>query len=159
MIRRQCVCSADCIHFQLDTSKIFIEPLAKVNLKRVTHHEKLIMWNRWGGITRVFQMGVSPPAAEGQVCADYKEGHVTTVVCGFSTATSSHMSQYIRYLQIQVDRQGYRPAAHTSVWVHPAVLRSLWPASLWETWSASDPPLPSQSRDEKTENERILLTL
>lgn len=95
MIRRQCVCSADCIHFQLDTFKIFIEPLAKVNLKRVTHHEKLIMWNRWGGITRVFQMGVSPLATEGQVCADYKEDHATTVVCGFSTATSKRTHEPI----------------------------------------------------------------
>lgn len=105
MIRRQCVCSADCIHFQLDTSKIFIEPLAKVNLKRVTHHEKLIMWNRWGGITRVFQMGVSPPAAEGQVCADYEEDHVTTVVCGFSAGTSKHKCEPIHQTPADTGRQ------------------------------------------------------
>lgn len=60
MIRGQHVCYADCISFQLATFKIFIESQSKLNLKHVPYHEKLIRWNRWGGITRLFQMDVSP---------------------------------------------------------------------------------------------------
>lgn len=47
--------------------KIFIEPKAKLNLKRVTYHEKLIRWNRWEGITRLFQIDVMTPAPAGLV--------------------------------------------------------------------------------------------
>lgn len=75
MIMEQCVCFADCISFQLATFYIFIELRSELNLKHVPYHEKLIMWNRWGGITRLFQMGVSPVGwlQQGQVFTDNRK--------------------------------------------------------------------------------------
>lgn len=75
MIMGQCVCFADCISFHLATFYIFIELQSDLNLKRVPYHGKLIMWNRWGGITRLFQMGVSPVGwlQRGQVFTDNGE--------------------------------------------------------------------------------------
>lgn len=58
---------------KLATFKIFIEPKAKLNLKRVTYHEKLIRWNRWEGITRLFQMDLSTLAPAGLVFTDNKK--------------------------------------------------------------------------------------
>lgn len=73
MIRGPCVCYAECIRFQSAAFKIFIEPQAKLNLKHDTYHKKLIMRNRWGGITRLFQMDVSPLAPVGHVFTDDKK--------------------------------------------------------------------------------------